>query len=69
MKKKIKTIVFILLSIWVVLGIVARMDLRYLADKYHSVGLKSGLFLLVGPKMFGEELLILVEEQTLYAHI
>lgn len=38
MKKKIKTIVFILLSIWVVLGIVARMDLRYLADKYRSDG-------------------------------
>lgn len=38
MKKKIKVAVFIIFSIWVVLGIVARMDLRYLADKYRSNG-------------------------------
>ena len=38
MKKKIKVAVFILFSIWVVLGIAARMDMRYLADKYRSDG-------------------------------
>lgn len=41
MKKKIKVAVFIIFSIWVLLGITARMDLGYLADKYRSNGFDS----------------------------